>query len=74
MFRRISHVEDDVLCTKKKVSVKEKQWDAESPGSVSTPVNASCPNIIFSPFYNCTAGCKHLQGGQFMPFVFFEFF
>lgn len=35
---------------KKKVSVKEKQWDAESPGPVSTPVTASCPNTIFPPF------------------------
>lgn len=74
VFRRISHVEDDVLCTKKKKSVWRK-----SSGMQKVQVQFLLQWLLpvqtpFYPFYNCTAGCKHLQGGQFMPFVFFGFF
>lgn len=74
MFRRISHVEDDVLCTKKKkVSVKEKQWDAESSGPVSTPVTASCPNTIFPPFIIAQLAVSICREGSSCHLCFLDF-
>lgn len=73
VFRKISHVEDDVLCTKKKVSVKEKQWDAESPGPVSSPVTASCPNTIFPPFIIAQLAVSICREGSSCHLCFLDF-
>lgn len=74
VFRRISHVEDDVLCTKKKSQCEGKAVGCRKSRSSFYSSDCFLSKHHFPPFYNCTAGCKHLQGGQFMPFVFFEFF